>query len=90
MSKAKKSKPKAKKVAVKSTVAREEAHGIVKPRDGGVCRAVWDALDSIRADGTAPTSKEVRALAEKKEWNLNNASIELSRWRRFHGISARA
>jgi len=69
--------------------AREERNGIKKPSVGGQCRAVWDALDAMVAAGTQPTAKQVKALAEERGWNANNASIEFYQWRKFNGIRGR-
>lgn len=69
--------------------AREERNGIKKPSVGGQCRAVWDALDDMVAAGTQPTAKQVKALAEERGWNANNASIEFYQWRKFNGIRGR-
>lgn len=69
--------------------AREERNGIKKPSVGGQCRAVWDALDDMVAVGTQPTAKQVKALAEERGWNANNASIEFYQWRKFNGIRGR-
>jgi len=69
--------------------AREERNGIKKPSVGGQCRAVWDALDDMVTAGTQPTAKQVKALAEERGWNPNNASIEFYQWRKFNGIRGR-
>ncbi len=68
---------------------REERNGIKKPSVGGTCRAVWDAMDAMVASGKNPTAKDVKALAEERGWNPNNASIEFYQWRKFHGIRGR-
>lgn len=68
---------------------REERNGIKKPSVGGTCRAVWDAMDAMVAFGKNPTAKDVKALAEERGWNPNNASIEFYQWRKFHGIRGR-
>lgn len=70
---------------------RMEQNGIKRPSMGGLCRAIWDELDLYRdVNGTIPSSKEVKAMAERHLWNRNNASIEFYQWRRFHGITGRA
>lgn len=69
--------------------SREERNGVKRPSVGGMCRAVWDALDSVVTDGKSPSAKDVKALAEKNSWNPNNASIEFYQWRRFNGITGR-
>jgi hypothetical protein len=71
---------------------RPEQHGIKRPSAGGLCRAVWDACDELRekANGTIPSSEQIRALAESKGWNRNNAMIEFYQWRKYNGITGRA
>lgn len=67
---------------------RPEQNGIKRPSAGGKCRAIWDALDSFRAEtGELPTSKTVKELATDEGWNPNNASIEYYQWRKFNGIA---
>lgn len=68
---------------------REERNGVKRPSVGGMCRAVWDALDAAVAEGKTPTAKDVKALAEANGWNPNNASIEFYQWRKFNGIRGR-
>lgn len=68
---------------------REERNGVKRPSVGGMCRAVWDALDAMVEAGKSPTAKDVKALAEEKKWNSNNASIEFYQWRKFNGIRGR-
>jgi hypothetical protein len=70
---------------------RPEQNGIKRPSAGGLCRAVWDAMDELRTsnDGAIPTSEQVRALAETKGWNKNNAMIEFYQWRKYNGIVGR-
>ncbi|MAS67332.1 MAG: hypothetical protein CMK82_11130 [Pseudomonadales bacterium] len=67
---------------------RPEQNGVKRPSVGGKCRAIWDALDSYRAEtGELPTSKTVKELAADEGWNPNNASIEYYQWRKFNGIA---
>ncbi len=74
---------------------REQRNGVKMPSVGGMCRAVWDALQSMmqhdEATGVAsvPTVADIKKLAEEKGWNVNNASIEYYQWRKFHGITGR-
>lgn len=70
----------------------EIVNGVRKPSVGTVCREVWDELEKLRtaAGGVAPDSKAVKALAESKGWNANNASIEFYQWRKFNGITGRS
>jgi hypothetical protein len=62
-------------------------NSVKRPKDGGVCAAVWAALDQMRAAGIDPSTKDVRELSIAKGWNVNNAMAELSGWRKFNGIS---
>lgn len=81
---------KGKTAGMKIEKDREEKNGIKRPSAGGMCRAVWDALDAIKAGGTDPTAKQVTDLAVAKGWNKNNASIEFYQWRKFNGITGRS
>lgn len=74
--------PKATTAAPAPKAPREERNGVKRPKPGGKCAAVWDHLDN---HGNME-SKDLRAVAEAKGWNVNNALIELSVWRRFHGL----
>lgn len=74
---------------------REERNGVKERSRGGLCRLVWDTLNSMmthdEATGLAnvPTVADIKKVAEEKGWNVNNASIEYYQWRKFHGISGR-
>lgn len=69
---------------------RPEQNGIKRPSAGGLCRAVWDSMDHHRdITGAVPNTNDVRFLAEKNNWNKNNAMIEYYQWRKFNGISGR-
>ncbi|MEZ5487361.1 MAG: hypothetical protein R3E75_06905 [Steroidobacteraceae bacterium] len=59
---------------------RERRNGVARPRAGGLCASVWAWLDKH------PDAKlaDVRAAAEKNEWNVNNATCELYAWRKFN------
>ena len=63
---------------------RPQANGVKKPGEGTKCRAVWDWCDSF---GSVPTTADAKAHAEKVGWNINNTTIEVSQWKRFHGIA---
>lgn len=59
-----------------------------RPKEGGVCCAVWDALDKMRTDsGSVPSLEQVRKVAKRRKWNANNARIEYYRWRAHNGIT---
>lgn len=64
----------------------EERNGVRAPIQG-VCRDLWGALNDMVAKGLTPDAAAVRDLSEKRKWNQNNSSIELSRWRKFHGYA---
>lgn len=68
---------------------REERNGITRPSIGGKCRAIWDTCDEIYSTGEMPMPKLIKGLAEKNNWNINNAIIELYQWRKFNGIVGR-
>lgn len=70
------------KAGVKIEKNREERNGIKRPSAGGKCRVIWDTLDAMGANTAA---KEVKAVAEQRGWNPNNASIEFYQWRKFNG-----
>lgn len=68
------------------TAERERRNGVTRPRAGGACAAVWEALDQMHAAGTVPTPKDAKLWAESVGANQNNAAIEIYGWRKFNGI----
>lgn len=74
---------------------RAQQNGVKERSKGGLCHAVWSALDELAikdpATGvaTVPTVAQIKELAVAKGWNVNNASIEYYQWRKFHGITGR-
>lgn len=67
---------------------RPEANGIKMPGENTKCRAVWDWADKFKKDtGNVPDAAAAREWAEKVGANVNNALIELSQWKRFHGLT---
>lgn len=68
-----------------SKMRSEVRNGVRKPIRGK-CADVWAALtEAYDADtDTMPTIADVRALAEKHGWNINNATIEFYGWRKFY------
>lgn len=64
-------------------VEREERNGVKRPKDGGLCAAVWAWLD---ANPTA-TIKDAKAAATDHGWNENNVACEFYAWRKFNGLS---
>lgn len=75
---------KPKKAAPK--VERVEQNGVKRPKDGGLCAAVWAWLE---ANPTA-TIKEAKAVAPGNGWNENNVACEFYAWRKFNGLSRAA
>lgn len=68
--------------------SREERNGVKRPKAGGKCAAVWDALDKMLANGTGdtPTLANIREWAAENEQNANNAQIEFYQWKRWKGL----
>lgn len=73
------------KPAPSPKVEQEERNGVIRPKAGGVCAAVWAWLDA----NPGATPKSAKAEGEKCGWNLNNVSCEYYARRRFQGISGR-
>jgi hypothetical protein len=68
---------------------REERNGVKRPSAGGLCRAVWDFLDTQHTADRIPTVAQAKLEAEARGWNTTNASIEYYAWRKFNGIRGR-
>lgn len=64
-------------------VERVEQNGVKRPKEGGLCAAVWAWLD---AHPTA-TIKDAKAAAPEHGWNENNVACEFYAWRKFNGLS---
>ncbi|MFN9525754.1 MAG: hypothetical protein ACK561_25650 [Pseudomonadaceae bacterium] len=73
---------KPKKVAAPK-VERVEQNGVKRPKDGGLCAAVWAWLDA-HPDATI---KDAKAAAPENGWNANNVACEFYAWRKFNGLS---
>lgn len=71
------------KKAATPKVERVEQNGVKRPRDGGLCAAVWAWLDA-HPDATI---KDAKAAAPGNGWNENNVACEFYAWRKFNGIS---
>ena len=71
------------KKAAAPKVERVEQNGVKRPKDGGLCAAVWAWLD---ANPTA-TIKDAKAAAPGNGWNENNVACEFYAWRKFNGLS---
>lgn len=76
--------PKIETAETKLSRARCEVRNGVRRPLKGKCADVWAELDAC-SEYNEITIKEVRLLAEKNSWNLNNATIEFYAWRKFHG-----
>lgn len=66
-----------------SNVERAEQNGVKRPKDGGLCAAVWAWLDA-HPDATI---KDAKAAAPENGWNANNVACEFYAWRKFNGLS---
>jgi len=64
-------------------VEREERNGVKRPKDGGLCAAVWAWLDA----NPTVTIKDAKAAATDHGWNENNVACEFYAWRKFNGLS---
>lgn len=71
------------KKAATAKVERVEQNGVKRPKDGGLCAAVWAWLDA-HPDATI---KDAKAAAPENGWNANNVACEFYAWRKFNGIS---
>lgn len=71
------------KQAAAPKVPREERNGVKRPKDGGLCAAVWAWLDA-HPDATI---KDAKAAATDHGWNENNVACEFYAWRKFNGVS---
>ena len=75
---------KAKKAAAPK-VERVEQNGVKRPKDGGLCAAVWAWLDAH----PGATIKDAKAAATDHGWNENNVACEFYAWRKFNGSAGR-
>ncbi|PZT22178.1 hypothetical protein A7X86_05145 [Stenotrophomonas maltophilia] len=64
-------------------VERIEQNGVKRPRDGGLCAAVWAWLDAH----PGATIKDAKTAATDHGWNANNVACEFYAWRKFNGLS---
>lgn len=67
-------------------VERVEQNGVKRPKEGGLCAAVWAWLDA----NPGATIKDAKAAATDHGWNENNVACEFYAWRKFNGISRQA
>ena len=78
----------AKKAVVTTATPLDEQNGIKRPREGGKCAAVWDAMQAIyEKTGSAPTNADARQWAESTGANVSNAIQEVARYRKFAGLT---
>lgn len=80
-----KTKPVESKTGRKIEKDRPMQNGVKMPSAGTKCREVWDFCASVENID----AKAVKAAAEARGWNPNNASIEYYNWRKFMGIHGR-
>lgn len=74
-------------VAPKASKARSEIRNGVRKPIKGKCAEIWatlTAVQEISETNTPLTISEVKELAVKHGWNLNNATIEFYGWRKFY------
>lgn len=66
---------------------RTSKNGIIQPAEGTSCRAVWDAIDTLIAQGKKITLEAVRELAGDK---MADATIRTQRHRHkaHHALTA--
>lgn len=74
-----------------SAPTKAACSALMTPSRPGACHAVWESMDEVRAaqNGAIPHIRQLKALATKNGWNMNNAIIEYYRWRKFNGITGR-
>ncbi len=71
------------KKAAAPKVERVEQNEVKRPKDGGLCAAVWAWLDA----NPDATIKDAKAAANDHGWNENNVACEFYAWRKFNGLS---
>lgn len=82
--------PAAPQPSTKRTIQRDRVtqNGITRPSTGGKCELVWAECDRLLAAGTNPTVAHLRSWCEAGNHNVNNAQIELYRWRTWAGVAS--
>lgn len=69
---------------------RVEQNGVVRPKAGGKCDAVWKIADEISRKKKAPAEAgEVMAAGKEQGLNESNIRAEYQRWRKFNGLTGR-
>jgi hypothetical protein len=73
-------------VAEQPKPVREKQNGVTRPKAGGACAKVWDALDRLQAEaGDRPLGlKDARALAEPNGWSPSTCGVQFYAWREFN------
>ena len=71
------------KKAAAPKVERVEQNGVKRPKEGGLCAAVWAWLDAH----PEATIKDAKAATPEHCWNENNVACEFYAWRKFNGLS---
>lgn len=71
--------------SVKAASAKQ--NGITYPRAGGLCWQAWELFNEL---GKGVDIKTALTEGYKRNLNDNNIRTELCRWRKYHGIQARA
>lgn len=70
-----------------NVVQRVKQNGIKRPGPGK-CLAVWEAMEALHAKtGNVPAAKDATDWATANGANASNATQELSRWRKFAGLT---
>lgn len=81
-----KKKAKAKRVkadAAAPVTPAENKNGIPRPREGTACRAIWDLLDAMKAEGKEITYEALRLGVDTKTADAT-IRTQRQRWRTFN------
>jgi hypothetical protein len=76
-------KVKAVKAEAPAKVAHEQRNGVTQPGAGTACRAIWDALDALKAQDKEITFDVLRAAVDSK---VADATVrtQRQRWKTFN------
>lgn len=72
------------KKAPKPPAKKDAKNGITMPKEGTVCRKIFDMAD--RFDGVRA---KVLAECEKRKINQSTATTQYGKWRVYHGLKGR-
>jgi hypothetical protein len=61
---------------------RDQRNGITRPTEGK-CRAVWDALDALKADGKELTFEALRLAVDRKIADATTRT-QRQRWKQYN------